>query len=115
MSIKEKAVTVRVCESLADEFKKVVKEQGYTQSLVIRELMEDYIRKTKDPELPEDQDVMRFVLRKGEKSGLEFLADMTVDEMLSLAGAMSKDEGSALYGMIEPQKTAELFGSLNIK
>lgn len=103
MSMKEKTVTVRVWESLADEFKQVVKEQGYTQSLVIRELMQDYILKTKNPELSPEQDVMRHILKKGEKSGLEFLADMTVDEMLCFAEKMAKDKSSTLYGMIEPQ------------
>lgn len=37
---------------LADEFKRLVKEQGYSQSLVLRELMKDYISKNDKLELP---------------------------------------------------------------
>ena len=34
------------CErSLAEQFKKVTKEQGYSQSLVLRELMKEYLAK----------------------------------------------------------------------
>lgn len=102
---KEKTVTVRVWESLADEFKQVVKEQGYTQSLVIRELMQDYINKAKQPNLPPEQDVMRFILKKGEKSGLEFLQDMSADEMMALAEKLANNPKSSLYGMIDEPDT----------
>ena len=36
---------------LAEQFKKVTKEQGYSQSLVLRELMKDYIKKNSEIEL----------------------------------------------------------------
>lgn len=102
---KEKAVTVRVLESLADEFKQVVKEQGYTQSLVIRELMQDYINKTKQPNLPPEQDVMRFILKKGEKSGLEFLQDMSADDMLAFAERLADNPKSPFYGLLDEPET----------
>ncbi|WP_201611949.1 ribbon-helix-helix protein, CopG family [Psychrobacter submarinus] len=35
---------------LADQFKKVVKEQGYSQSLVLRELMKEYLKKNAEIE-----------------------------------------------------------------
>lgn len=36
---------------LAEQFKRLVKEQGYSQSLVLRELMKEYISKNDKPEL----------------------------------------------------------------
>lgn len=63
MSMKEKAITVRVKESLADEFRQVVKEQGYTQSLVIRELMKDYIDKPKQLNLQQEQRIVRETIK----------------------------------------------------
>lgn len=39
------------CDSaLAEKFKKVTKEQGYSQSLVLRELMKDYLKKNSEIE-----------------------------------------------------------------
>lgn len=35
---------------LAEQFKKVAKEQGYSQSLVLRELMKEYLRKNAEIE-----------------------------------------------------------------
>lgn len=35
---------------LAEEFKKVAKEQGYSQSLVLRELMKEFLKKNAEIE-----------------------------------------------------------------
>ena len=35
---------------LAEQFKKAAKEQGYSQSLVLRELMKEYLRKNAEIE-----------------------------------------------------------------
>lgn len=35
---------------LAEEFKKVAKQQGYSQSLVLRELIKEYLRKNAEIE-----------------------------------------------------------------
>lgn len=35
---------------LAEQFKKVAKEQGYSQSLVLRELMKEYLKKNAEIE-----------------------------------------------------------------
>lgn len=35
---------------LAEQFKKVAKQQGYSQSLVLRELMKEYLRKNAEIE-----------------------------------------------------------------
>lgn len=47
---KEKTVPVNFqCDpELADQFKKVTKAKGYTQSLVLRELMKEYLAKQVD-------------------------------------------------------------------
>ena len=54
MTIKKKksvSVHIRADEDLANEFKRVVEAQGYTQSLVMRELMKEYLAKNKQPDL----------------------------------------------------------------
>ena len=39
------------CErALAEQFKKVTKEQGYSQSLALRELMKEYLKKNAEIE-----------------------------------------------------------------
>lgn len=50
---KKKAVSIhiRADEDLANEFKRVVEAQGYTQSLVMRELMKEYLAKNKQFDL----------------------------------------------------------------
>ena len=53
-SKKKKSVSIhiRADEDLANEFKRVVEAQGYgsTQSLVMRELMKEYLAKKKQPD-----------------------------------------------------------------
>jgi len=54
MTIKKKkavSIHIRADEDLANEFKRVVEAQGYTQSLVMRELMKEYLAKNKQPDL----------------------------------------------------------------
>lgn len=53
MSKKKKSVSIhiRADEDLANEFKRVVEAQGFTQSLIMRELMKEYLAKNKQPDL----------------------------------------------------------------
>ena len=44
---KSTSIHIRADEQLADTFKRVCDAQGYSQSLVIREFMKDYIAKNK--------------------------------------------------------------------
>jgi antitoxin component of RelBE/YafQ-DinJ toxin-antitoxin module len=48
---KNVSVHIRADEDLAKEFKRVVEQQGYTQSLVMRELMKEYLAKNKQLDL----------------------------------------------------------------
>lgn len=48
---KNVSIHIRCDEDLANEFKRVVEQQGYSQSLVMRELMKDYLKKNKQPDL----------------------------------------------------------------
>ena len=48
---KNVSIHIRADEDLANEFKRVVENQGYTQSLVMRELMKEYLAKNKQPDL----------------------------------------------------------------
>jgi len=48
---KSVSIHIRADENLANEFKRVVEQQGYTQSLVMRELMKEYLSKNKQPDL----------------------------------------------------------------
>lgn len=54
MSVKKPkniSIHIRAEESLAKEFKRVCEAQGYSQSLIMRELMKDYLSKNKQPDL----------------------------------------------------------------
>ena len=53
MSNKPKNVSIhiRVNEELAREFKRACEQQGYSQSLIMRELMKDYLKNNKQPDL----------------------------------------------------------------
>lgn len=87
---KQASIHIRCDDDLANEFKQVVEQNGYTKSLVMRELMQDYINNSKNSNLPYEQNVMRQVLRKGETSALEPLKDMTSDDLLKLAIRMAE-------------------------
>lgn len=51
MSKKNVSIHIRCDEDLANEFKRACEEKGYSQSLVMRELMKDYLKKNKQPDL----------------------------------------------------------------
>lgn len=48
---KNVSVHIRADENLAKEFKRLCEHQGYTQSLVMRELMKEYLEKNKQLDL----------------------------------------------------------------
>lgn len=53
MTNKAKTVSVhiRADEDLVNDFKRLCEQQGYSQSLIMRELMKDYLLKNKQPDL----------------------------------------------------------------
>ncbi len=87
---KQTSIHIRCDDDLANEFKRVVEQNGYTKSLVMRELMQDYINNAKNPNLPVEQDVMRQVIKKGDPDRVEPLKNMTSDELLKLAIRMAE-------------------------
>ncbi len=87
---KQASIHIRCDDNLANEFKKAVEKNGYTKSLVMRELMQDYINRSKNSNLPYEQSVMGQVLKKSETNALEPLKDMTSDELLKLAIRMAE-------------------------
>lgn len=48
---KDVSIHIRAEEDLAKEFKRFCEQQGFTQSLVIRELMKEYLAKNKQLDL----------------------------------------------------------------
>lgn len=48
---KNVSIHIRADKDLSDEFKRVCEQQGYSQSLVMRELMKEYLSKNKQPDL----------------------------------------------------------------
>lgn len=48
---KDVSIHIRAEEALAKEFKRVCEQQGYTQSLVMRELMKKYLASNKQLDL----------------------------------------------------------------
>lgn len=87
---KQAFIYIRCDYALANEFKQVVEQNGYTKSLVLRELMQDYINNSKKNSIQSDQDVMRQVLKKGDRIEAAPLKDMTTDELLKLAIRMAE-------------------------
>ena len=86
---KQASIHIRCDHDLANEFKQIVEQNGYTKSLVMRELMQDYINHSKNPNLPSGQ-VMRQVLKKGHTIEPEPLKNMTSNELLKLAIRMAE-------------------------
>lgn len=48
---KNVSIHIRAPEDLANEFKRVCDQQGYSQSLVIRKLIENYLEKNKQMDI----------------------------------------------------------------
>lgn len=87
---KQASIHIRCDYDLANEFKKVVEQNGYTKSLVLRELMQDYINTFKNHSVQSEQDVMTQVIKKGNTIKEKPLKDMTTDELLKLAIRMAE-------------------------
>ncbi|TXD98474.1 hypothetical protein ES754_06080 [Psychrobacter frigidicola] len=87
---KQASIHIRCDNDLANEFKQVVEQNGYTKSLVMRELMQDYINNSKKPNLPSEQNIMSQVLKKDEPGLQEPLKDMTSNDLLKLAIRMAE-------------------------
>lgn len=50
-NIKKTAITIRIDETLANEFKRVCEEQEYSQSFVMRELIKKWLSDKKQRDL----------------------------------------------------------------
>lgn len=75
---------------MANEFKQAVEQNGYTKSLVIRELMQEYIDNPKRLNLASEQNTMQQIMKKEEIEKIEPLKDMTSDDLLKLAIRMAQ-------------------------
>ena len=75
---------------IANEFKQVVEQNGYSKSLVMRELMQDYINNAKNQNMLSERDLMSNVIKKSSVIKVEPLKDMTADELLKLAIRMAE-------------------------
>ena len=87
---KQASIHIRCDYDLANEFKQVVEQNGYSKSLVIRELMQDYINNAKNQNMLSERDLMSNVIKKSSTIKAEPLKDMTADELLKLAIRMAE-------------------------
>ncbi len=85
---KQASIHIRCDQKLADEFKKAVEQNGYTKSLVIRELMQKYINNSKKHNLPTQQATVRPAILKNETD--KPLRKMSSDDLLKLAIRMAE-------------------------
>lgn len=85
---KQSSIHIRCDENLANEFKQMVEKNGYTKSLVIRELMQDYIDNSKKLNLATEQGTVKQAIRKDDID--KSLKDMTSDDLLKLAIRMAQ-------------------------
>ncbi|MGM8871206.1 type II toxin-antitoxin system RelB/DinJ family antitoxin [Psychrobacter sp. 2Y5] len=84
------SIHIRCDEKLANEFKQAVEQNGYTKSLVLRELMQEYIDNPKRLNLASEQNTMQQIMKKEEIEKIEPLKDMTSDDLLKLAIRMAQ-------------------------
>ena len=84
------SIHIRCDEKLANEFKQAVEKNGYTKSLVIRELMQEYIDNPKKLNMAGEQETMKQLIQEKEIEEIEPLKDMTSDDLLKLAIRMAQ-------------------------
>ena len=87
---KQTSIHIRCELSLAEEFNQVVEQQGYTKSMVLRELMQEYINKVKNPLLPAEQEKIKAVLKQDAATRMTPLTDKAADDLLQLAMRMAE-------------------------
>lgn len=85
---KQASIHIRCDQKLADEFKKAVEQNGYTKSLVIRELMQEYIDNSKKHNSPTQQATVRPAILRNETD--KPLREMSSDDLLKLAIRMAE-------------------------
>lgn len=87
-----KQTSIHICceQSLAEEFNQVVEQQGYTKSMVLQELMQEYINKVKNPLLPVEQEQIKAVLQQDAATRMTPLTDKAADDLLQLAIRMAE-------------------------
>lgn len=88
---KQASIHIRCDKKLANEFKQAVEQNGYTKSLVLRELMQEYIDNPKKLNLASEQeDTMKKVMKEEDIDKLEPLKDITADDLFKLAIRMAE-------------------------
>ena len=87
-----KQISIHICceQSLAEEFNQVVEQQGYTKSMVLQELMQEYINKVKNPLLPVEQEQIKAVLKQDAATRMTPLTDKAAADLLQLAIRMAE-------------------------
>ncbi|WP_201587528.1 type II toxin-antitoxin system RelB/DinJ family antitoxin [Psychrobacter jeotgali] len=85
---KQASIHIRCDAKLANEFKQAVENNGYTKSLVIRELMQEYIDNSNKLNLPTEQDTVKQAIRKNDID--KSLEEMASDDLLRLAIRMAQ-------------------------
>ncbi len=85
---KQASIHIRCDQKLANEFKQAVEQNGYTKSLVIRELMQEYIDNSKKLHLATEQHKVEQAIRKNKID--QPLKDMASDDLLKLAIRMAQ-------------------------
>ena len=79
------------CEpALADEFKRVVEQQGHSMAIVLQELMQDYIKQANNPLVVTDQEKIKTVLKQDAATRMTPLTDKAADDLLQLAIGMAE-------------------------
>lgn len=85
---KQASIHIRCDQKLANEFKQAVQQNGYTKSLIIREMMQEYIDNSKKRPLTTEQDIMKRAIGKNDIE--QPLKNMESDDLLKLAIRMAK-------------------------
>ena len=88
--LKQASIHIRCDYELANEFKQIVEQNGYSKSLVMRELMQDYINNSKNQNRLSEQNIISKGIKTGNEVKAAPLKDMTADELLKLAIRMAE-------------------------
>ena len=89
-SLKQICIHIRCDQALADEFKQVVEHHGYTTSMVLGKLMQEYINNEKNSLLLSEQEQIETVLAQDAVTRMTPLSDKVADDLLQLAIRMAE-------------------------
>ena len=85
-------ISLHICcdQALADEFKRVVDQKGYSKDEVMQERMRDYIYQARHSLGETDREKIQTILQQDAATRMSPLSDKAADDLLQLAIRMAE-------------------------